>query len=86
MDNIDIAIVSLLIASQLEQKYADCVLRLREEFLRNLEMKKERVLALEAESGGTAAELAQLQEQGIEVSHELRRIFLRELSEVVNED
>lgn len=38
-------------------------------------MKKERVLALEAESGGSAAELAELQEQGIEVSHELRKIF-----------
>ena len=62
-------------ANQLEQKYADCVLYLREKFLRNIEMKKERVLALEAESGGSAAELAELPEQGIEVSHKLRKIF-----------
>ena len=61
--------------SKLEEKYADCVLRLREKLLRNLETKKERVLALEAESGGTAAELAELQEQGTAVSDELRKIF-----------
>ena len=62
-------------ASQLEQRSADGVLRLHEKFLRNMEMKKERVLALEAESGGIAAEIAELQEYGIEVGQELRKIF-----------
>jgi hypothetical protein len=33
------------------------------------------VLALEAESGGTAAELVELQEYGIEAGQELRKIF-----------
>ena len=47
--------------------------------LRNREMKKERVLALEAESRGTAAEQDVLQKHGIEVDQV-------ELSEVVNED
>jgi len=40
-----------------------------------LETKKEAVLALEAESGGTAAELAKQKEQGIEVSTELGEVF-----------
>jgi len=62
-------------ANQIEQKYANCVLRLREKFLRSLEVKRAGVLALEAESGGTAAELAKLEEQGIEVSVQLGEVF-----------
>jgi hypothetical protein len=64
-------------ASQTERKYSftDCILRLREKFLRNLEEKQAEVLALEAESGGNAAELAKLQEQGIEVSIQLGEVF-----------
>ncbi len=60
---------------QIEQKYANCVLRLREKFLRNLEKKREAILTLEAEAGGTSAELAKLQEQGIEISTELKEVF-----------
>lgn len=68
---------SLPPTGQTERKYifTDCILRLREKFLRSLETKKEAVLALEAESGGTAAELAKLQEQGIEVSLQLGEVF-----------
>jgi hypothetical protein len=62
-------------ASHIEQKYANCVLRLREKYLRSLEKKREAVLTLEAEAGGTSAELAKLQEQGIEVSTELKEVF-----------
>ena len=61
--------------NQIEEKYANCTLRLREEFLRNLEAKREAALALEAEAGGTAAELARLEEQGIESSVQLREVF-----------
>lgn len=68
---------SLPPTSQTERGYVftDCILRLREEFLRSLETKREAVLALERESGGTAAELAKLQEQGIEVSVQLGEVF-----------
>jgi DNA primase len=62
-------------ASHIEQKYASCVLGLREKFLRNLEKKREAILTLEAEAGGTSAELAKLQEQGIEISTELKEVF-----------
>ena len=68
---------SLPPASQAEPGKAltDCISRLQEKFLRNLESMREAVLALEAESGGTAAELAKQREQGIEVSTELREVF-----------
>ena len=80
-------------ASQTERQYSftDCILRLREKFLRSLETKQEAVLALEAELGGTAAELAKLQEQGIEVSIQLGEVFAQkgrrrsEAKEVRNE-
>ena len=64
-----------LLPNQIEEKYADCVLNLRKEFLRSLETKREAALALEAELGGTAAELAKLEEQGIEVSVQLGEVF-----------
>jgi len=68
---------SLPPASQAEPRspLTNCILRLQEKFLRNLESMREAVLALEAESGGTAAELAKQREQGIEVSTELREVF-----------
>ena len=61
--------------NQIEEKYANCVLRLREKFLRSLATKREAALALEAELGGAAAELAKLEEQGIEVSVQLGEVF-----------
>jgi len=74
-EHLDSLITRSLPANQIEQKYANCVLRLRERFLRSLEVKRSEVLALEAESGGTAAELAKLEEQGIEVSVQLGEVF-----------
>jgi len=59
----------------LEQRYAEYVLRLQEKFLRSLETKRQEALALAAESGGPTAELAKLQEQGIEISVQLRKVF-----------
>ena len=64
-----------LIDNRIEQKYVDCVLRLRERFLRSLEVKRAAALALEAELGGSAAELAKLKEQGTEVSTQLGEVF-----------
>ncbi|MFC1934856.1 DNA primase [Chloroflexota bacterium] len=65
---------SLLSTNQLEQKYSDCVLRLREEYFKNLEAKRAERFALEVEVGGTGADLASLEKQGIESSVELRKI------------
>jgi DNA primase len=52
----------------IERKYNDCVLRLREQFLRNLERKREALLTGEV---GSAIELAKSKE----VSTELKQIF-----------
>ncbi|MFC1988189.1 hypothetical protein ACFLVH_06630, partial [Chloroflexota bacterium] len=60
---------------QTEQKYTDCVLNLRKKHLQTLEAKKAEVLALEAEAGGTGADLAKLEEEGMEPSIQLREIF-----------
>jgi DNA primase len=64
-----------ILGDKIEQKYAECALRLREKFLRSLTMKIQSVLALEAESGGRAAELAKLKEQGIETNTQLAEVL-----------
>jgi DNA primase len=59
----------------IEPKLASCILRLRERYLRGLEIKREAILASEAASKGSDAELNKLKEQGIEVSTQLREVF-----------
>jgi DNA primase len=70
-----------LLATHLEQRYAEYILRLQEKFLRNLENKRQEVLVLAAESGGHTAELAKLQEQGIEISIQLGRVFAKRVEQ-----
>jgi len=81
-DKLDYLATRSLLSDRIESKYADCVLRLREEFLRGLEMKRAAIFSQEAETGGTAAELAKLEEQGIEVSAQLGELFARKAREV----
>jgi DNA primase len=64
-----------LLSTNLEQKYTECVLGLRVEFLRSRIKKREAVLAHEAEAGGTAAELAKLRELNIEDNSQLGEIL-----------
>jgi len=74
-EHLDSLVSKSLLTNQIEQRYTSCLLRLKEKYLRNLEAKKGEVLALEAQSGGTAAELAKLKEQGIDVSVQLGKVF-----------
>jgi len=77
-DHLDyLATKSLPPAGETERRhiFSDCVLRLRKEFLHNLETKREQIFALEAESGGAAAELTKLQELGTEGAVQLREVF-----------
>jgi len=60
---------------KIEEKMSACTLRLHEKFLRSLEMKREVIFAAEAASKGSIAGLNKLEEQGIEVSTELREVF-----------
>ena len=64
-------------SNQIEQRYADYALRLQKTYLQNSEAKKAELLALEAETGGAGADIAKLEEQGMEVSAQLREIDQR---------
>jgi DNA primase len=64
-----------ILGDKIEQKYAECALRLREEYYRSLMRKTGAVLALEAESGGGAAELAKLKEQELEAKTQLAEVL-----------
>jgi DNA primase len=61
--------------NQIEQRYIDYALNLRKKYLQNLEAKRADIFTLEVESGGTGADLAKLEEEGIEPSIQLREIF-----------
>jgi len=74
-EHLDLLITKNLPPNQIEQKYADCGLNLRKKHLQNLAARTAEALASEAERGGTAAELAKLEEQGIEVSMQLGELF-----------
>lgn len=62
-------------ATQMEQRHINHVLRLRERFLKDLEAKRAEIFALERETKGPGADLARLEEDGIETSQKLREIF-----------
>jgi len=62
-------------ANQIEPKFVQCSLRLQEKFLQSLQAKNTEALALAAESGGPAAELAMLEEQGTQTSDQLKEVF-----------
>jgi len=74
-EHLDSLLTRNLLNTKIEQKYAECTLRLQEKFLRSLATKIEAVLALEAQSGGSAADLAKLKEQVIEVNIQLGEVF-----------
>ncbi len=73
--------------SQTEREYAftDCTLRLREKFLQGLTAKRAEVLASEAESGFTNAELAKLQEPAKKISTQLGEVFAQKVKGVRDE-
>jgi DNA primase len=56
----------------------ECVIRLQERRLRTLESHNQELLAIEAEIGGVAAQLAKLEEQGLEISKQLQEIFVKQ--------
>ncbi len=74
-EHLDSLLTRQLLNDKIEQKCAECALDLREKYYRSLIRKTEAVLAQEAESGGTAAELAKLKEQGIEANTRLAEVL-----------
>jgi DNA primase len=59
------------------ETFNDCVNLLQKNMLKNLEVKKQE-LFIEAQMEGTAAHLAKLEEQGIEVSKQLREVDIKQ--------
>jgi len=64
-----------ILATRIEERYNDYVLRLREEYLRSVERKRAAVFALEAETKGAGADRRKLEEDGIDTSVRLGEIF-----------
>jgi DNA primase len=60
---------------EIELRFNDCALRLRERYLRNQKKRQEEALALAAESGDLAALLAKNAEIGTDVNEQLKKIF-----------
>lgn len=58
-----------------ERRLFHCVLRLRERFLRGLELRKKETVLAEEELGGIAVGAAKDQEQGLEVEKQLYQVF-----------
>ena len=68
-------------SNQLEQRYADYSRRLKERYFKNLEAQRAEVFASAAESEGAGADLAKLEEEGIEPSVQLREVFAQKIHE-----
>jgi DNA primase len=62
-------------ANRIREKYTDCVLMLRKDYLQSQEAVRKEIFSLEVESGGTGADLARLQQEGIEPSQKLKEVF-----------
>ncbi|MDO9334370.1 MAG: DNA primase, partial [Dehalococcoidales bacterium] len=64
-----------LSTNRIREKYNDCVLMLRKDYLQSQEAIRKEIFALEAEVGGTGADLARLKQEGIEPSQKLKEVF-----------
>jgi DNA primase len=58
-----------------ERRYADCVLNLRKKYLQGLAVRSEELLALEVELKGAGADIARLEEEGIDTAIQLKEVF-----------
>jgi DNA primase len=72
VDEIEVRTVS---ANRIREKYADCVLMLRKDYLQNQETIRKEIFELEVEESGAGADLARLRQEGIEPSQKLKEVF-----------
>ncbi|MDD5037856.1 MAG: DNA primase [Dehalococcoidales bacterium] len=84
-EHLDALINKDIPTGQIEQRYADSVMRLQTRYLQNMEARKAQKLALEAERGGTVAELTKLKAEGIEGIIQLGEVFTRKSRMTKNE-
>jgi DNA primase len=70
------SLISLdVIDNKTEDKLANVILRLREQYLRDQEEERAAAFAAVAEDAGTGADLARLKEEGIEATTQLKQVF-----------
>jgi hypothetical protein len=77
LELLDTLINKSLPSNNVERRYADYSRRLRERFLKNRAAKISEILALEAESGDIDTGRASLEEEGVEISTQLRELDAR---------
>jgi len=73
-EHLDTLVNKDILDDRIELRYNSYILRLWEDYLKNLERKRETVFAHEVESGGSGADLAKLEEEGIEPAIQLREV------------
>jgi hypothetical protein len=64
-----------VIDNKVEDKLANVILRLQEQYLRDQEEERATAFAAVAEDAGTGADLARLKEEGIEATTQLKQVF-----------
>ncbi len=69
-EHVDYLINKKLPPANVERKYSECLGRLCERYLKNMEARRAEVLAMEVETGGSGADLARLEKEGIKPSHQ----------------
>jgi DNA primase len=63
--------------NNIEKRCIDCVSEMEKRYYRNFEARRAEILAMEVESGGAGADIARLQEEGMEPSTKLRELDAR---------
>ena len=76
-EHLELLLARKLVSTKIDEAFNDYSSILRVKYLRNLEKKKEQMLDMEREEGGTEAELAKQAEQGTEISENLKTVFTK---------
>jgi DNA primase len=66
-----------MLSGNLQQKYDDCILQLKQRFMRSIEAKRREIFASAAEAEGAGADLTRLEKEGIEPSQQLKETFMQ---------
>jgi len=74
-EQVESLISQSVLGNGIEDKYIDCVLRLQQQYLRDQKEEEAAVAATAVEEEGAGADLAKLQQEGIESNVQLRDVF-----------
>ncbi len=63
--------------NNIESRCSDCISEMKKQYYRNFEARRAEILAMDVASGGAGADIARLEEEGMEPSAQLREIDAR---------